>query len=307
MNSLAFLQRLLARSPTDSFLTLTAIHPDRRQRTPSRHVSLADETALTDALDCLRRTNELGWGAYVGVATRQAGLTRWQRGSASRIVALPALFVDVDQRDPQAFVTLKRFTPTPTWIVHSGGGFHAYWILDRPTSDFKTAQHLLDQLATALNGDRLSVAQSMRLVGTRNVKAGRHDALCQVVYETDAVYSLDEWQKRFPIKPPTIRKERAPFSRFSSSRRELNSMLIDAITHTLMAEYGGVWRGSEWMAALCPCGHARDSPGAHFVWNPGIGCGVCHGKHGRVRVIDLCSILSIETASYGGVYRSNRD
>ena len=240
MNSLEFLQRLLARSPTDSFLTLTAIHPDRRQRTPSRHVSLADETALTDALDCLRRTNELGWGAYVGLATRQAGLTRWQRGGASQIVALPALFVDVDQRDPQAFVALKRFSPEPTWIVHSGGGFHAYWLLDCPTSDFKTAQHLLDQLAKALNGDRLSVAQSMRLVGTRNVKAGRYEALCQVVYETDVVYSLDEWQRRFPIKSFTIRKEYTVSSRIASLPRELNPMLIDAITHRLIAEYSGV-------------------------------------------------------------------
>ena len=302
MNSLEFLQRLLARSPTESLLTLTAIHPDKRQPTPSRHIPIRDESQLMESLHCLHQTNELGWGAYFGVATREAGLSRWQRGGASQIVALPALFVDVDQRDPQAFVALKRFTPSPSWIVHSGGGFHAYWLLDRPTSDFKTAQHLLDQLATALNGDRLSVAQSMRLVRTRNVKAGRHDALCQVVHETDAVYSLDEWQRRFPIKPSYIRKEHAAQSRIASSLRELNPMLIDAITHRLMTEYGGVWRGSNWMAALCPCGHARDSPGAHFVWNPSIGCGVCHGKHGTMNLKTLREILGLDTAAIGGIY-----
>ena len=302
MNSLAFLQRLLARSPTDSILTLTAIHPDKRQRTPSRHISIRDESQLVESIDCLMKTNELGWGAYVGLATRQAGLTRWQRGGVSQIVELPALFVDVDLRSPQALVNLKRFTPTPSWIVHSGGGFHAYWLLDRPTSDFKTAQHLLDQLAKALNGDRLSVAQSMRLVGTRNVKVGRHDALCQIVHETDAVYSIDEWQRRFPIQPSTIRKEHAPSSRTASSSRELNPMLIDAITHKLIAEHGGVWRDSEWMAALCPWGHARDSPGAHFVWNPTIGCGVCHGKHGTLRLTDLCHVLNISSTDYDGIY-----
>jgi hypothetical protein len=72
----------------------------------------------------------------------------------------------------------------------------------------------------------------------------------------------------------------------------------------LYRDYGAQeQRRSAWIAALCPCGHARDSPGAHFFFNPIIGCGRCHGRHGALRLTDLCSILGIDAAAYGGVYR----
>jgi hypothetical protein len=80
--------------------------------------------------------------------------------------------------------------------------------------------------------------------------------------------------------------------------------LIHAITAVLYRDYAArEQRRSDWLAALCPCGHARDSPGAHFFFNPTIGCGRCHGRHGTLRLTDLCSVLGIDAATYGGVYR----
>ena len=90
----------------------------------------------------------------------------------------------------------------------------------------------------------------------------------------------------------------------STDNRKLNEMLIHAITTNLYRDYAArEQRQNEWIAALCPCGHARDSPGTHFFWNPALGCGRCHGRHGTLRLIDLCSILSINAAAYGGIYR----
>jgi len=77
--------------------------------------------------------------------------------------------------------------------------------------------------------------------------------------------------------------------------------LIHAITTVLYRDYAArEQRRSDWLAALCPCGHARDSPGSHFYFNPAIGCGRCHGRHGTLRLTDLCSVLGIDAATYGG-------
>jgi len=162
-------------------LTLTAIHPEGKHSTPSRHIPVHDPAALCDALTDLDRANALGWGAYFAVGLRRHGLTRWQRGGAADVVVLPALFVDVDDPSLEALARLQCAQPSPSCIVLSGGGYHAYWWLDTPTTDLQTARHLLRGLATALGGDRLSVAQSLRVPGSRNTKPSRGNALCKVL------------------------------------------------------------------------------------------------------------------------------
>src|SRR5258708_11590658 len=82
-----------------SFLTLSAIHPDGAHPTPSCHVPLGDEKHLQDTIDRLLAANERGWGAYIGIATRQGHLGRWSRGGKDNLGVLPALFVDIDEPD----------------------------------------------------------------------------------------------------------------------------------------------------------------------------------------------------------------
>src|SRR5690606_15786700 len=97
-----FLEALLARSDAylhNACLTLTAIHPDGKHRTPSRHIPLDQPTLLENALTSLMETNRLGWGAFVAMGLRKQGLSRYQRGTESDILALPAVFVDVDDLD----------------------------------------------------------------------------------------------------------------------------------------------------------------------------------------------------------------
>jgi hypothetical protein len=94
-------------------LTLTAIHPDGKHPTPSRHIRLDDPAALHDALTRLEVANELGWGAYFAVGLRRPGLTRWQRGGGADVVALPALFVDVDDPSAESLERLHGTEPPP--------------------------------------------------------------------------------------------------------------------------------------------------------------------------------------------------
>jgi len=307
-DTLAFLDVLFERCAplrSSARLTFTAIHPTGQQPTPSRHIALDNRRGLLDTLQRLSDTNQMGWGAYFAVGLRKPGLTRWKRGGAAEVVALPAFYTDVDDPTDTALTRLRIVRLPPSAIVWSGGGYHAYWLLDEPTTDLNLARQVLQGLARTFGGDGLSPAQSLRLPGSVNHKPERGGALCHLVEISDRHYRLSDFQPFIPSVPRQTAPQ--PFtSRAFQYRggRTLNTELIHAITAVLYRDYAArEQRRSDWLAALCPCGHARDSPGAHFFFNPAIGCGRCHGRHGTLRLTNLCSILGIDAAIYGGVYR----
>ena len=108
--------------PQPAFLTLTAIHPDGFHRTPSRHLPIDDKIALNDALQQLLTANQMGWGAYVAIALRQSNLGRWRRGGNNAVLALPALYADVDDSSEITLNRIRSFRPPPSCIVFTGGG-----------------------------------------------------------------------------------------------------------------------------------------------------------------------------------------
>jgi len=305
-DTLAFLDVLFERCTSlrsSSCLTFTMIHPAGQQPTPSRHIALDNRAALLDTLQRMLDTNQMGWGAYFAVGLRKPGLSRWQRGGAAEVVALPAFYTDIDDPTDAALVKLRGARLPPSVIVHSGGGYHAYWLLEEPTGDLNTARQVLQGLARTFGGDGLSSAQSLRLPGTVNCKPERRGAVCHLIEASDRHYRLSDFQPFIPPTPyPLSRRPAARASNLSGSRT-LNTELVRAITAVLYRSYAArEQRRSDWLAALCPCGHTRDSPGSHFFWNPAIGCGRCHGRHGTLRLTDLCSILGIDAAFYGGIY-----
>jgi hypothetical protein len=297
-----FLDHLFSRCQTipDAAMTLTAIHPDGRQRTPSRHIPLGESATMDKALAALETANDQGWGAYVAVGLRKAGLTRWQRGGLSDVAALPALFADIDDDSVSVQERLMTTSLTPSLLVHSGGGYHAYWVLDQPTSDLLFADCILEGLAIHYGGDRLSPAASLRLPGTRNTKPGRGGRLCHLVHHTESRYCLSDFSPFIQRETTLLSSYR---SRQTSSESRLNPDVIDAVVQSLYQHYRARKPRGGWIPALCPCGHARDSPGAHFFFNPDIGCGRCHGRHGALRLTDLCSLMGIDAAAYGGIFK----
>ncbi len=283
-------------------LTFTMIHPTSQHPTPSRHISLDNRAALLDTLQRLSDTNRMGWGAYFAVGLRKPGLSRWKRGGVAEVVALPAFYTDIDDPTDATLMKLRGARLPPSVIVHSGGGYHAYWLLDEPTHDLNTARQVLQGLARTFGGDGLSPAQSLRLPGTVNHKPERGGAVCRLVESADRHYRLSNFGSFILPAPHPLTKQLGP--RAAPNSKNLNGQLIHAITTILCRDYAArEQRRSDWLAALCPCGHARDHPGAHFFFNPTIGCGRCHGRHGTLRLTDLCSVLGIDAATYGGVYR----
>jgi hypothetical protein len=286
----AFFNALLARCTTyrSTCLTLTAIHPDGKHPTPSRHIRLDDAPALQDAFARLDAANTLGWGAYFAVGLRRPGLTRWKRGGAAEVVALPALFVDVDELSLEALTRLRSFSPSPSCIVASGGGYHAYWWLDEPTSDLTTARLLLHGLATALDGDRLSVAQSLRVVGSVNTKPSRNGLLCRLVALHERRYRINDFTAYLPHPTPRATQQRIQ----STTPYTPSPDLIARVTHALM-QRGGKQRG-DWVNGACPFPehHKHGDRQPSFGFNTRSGYGFCH-VCGSLLLKELCPALGI--------------
>lgn len=298
----AFLLALYRRS--SGYLTLSALPPDRDCPTPSRHLRLNHVVGLESGVRAVLRANRHGWGAVFSVATRLGNLGRWRRGGGNDLYQLPALFADLDRPPRKALPCLHDCHPPPSAIVLSGGGVHAYWWLTDPTTDWEWASTVLQSLAEQLGGDRTHPAGAMRLPGTVNTKPGRNNARCTLHTLNNYHYTKEDFPIMLPnpiqtvaVRDPPRRRERS----FASTNRRLNPQLIRAVSARLLADGGHIQRNG-WIAAYCPCGHRRDRPGAHFAFNPDIGVGVCHGRHGRLLLRDLCHHLKIDPIHYGGLY-----
>ncbi len=291
-----FFAALLARCSAypQTCLTLTAIHPDGKHRTPSRHIPVNNTSALQDALEQLDAVNNQEWGAYFAAGLRRPGLNRWQRGGTADVVALPALFVDVDDPSPDALERLHSASPAPSCIVHSGGGYHAYWWLDTPTTDLETARRLLRGLAAALRGDRLSVAQSLRVPSTMNTKTSRHHACCHLIELHERRYTLDDFTAYLPLTVSPV-SQRGPQRQ---AHRQVSPYipdpdLIARVSNVLLA-CGCKPRG-DWLNGACPFPERHNHGDQHpsFGFNLRSGYGFCH-VCGTLLLKDLCVALGIQ-------------
>lgn len=292
----AFFDALFTRctKDTDACLTLTAIHPDGKHSTPSRHISLHDTAALHAVLTDLDRANALGWGAYFAVGLRRPGMARWQRGGATDVIALPALFVDVDDPSMEALRLLQCADPAPSCIVASGGGYHAYWWLDEPTADLQTARDLLRGLAVALHGDHLSVAQSLRVPLSHNSKPMRGNALCRVLELHDHRYALNSFKAYLPSDRPSIHRSSSASPPTFRAPIPLNADSIQLVADALLAS--GCKPRGDWLNGACPFPERHKHADRHpsFGFNRKTGYGFCH-VCGTLLLKDLCPALGISS------------
>jgi hypothetical protein len=288
--SLEFIQTLFQRASVGA-IALTAM-PISPGKNPTCHVPLGLNTLLTQALNRLSVINQAGiFGGFVGMATRRLGLAPFQRGGKADLLDLPALFADVDRPPHELYPMLTHVKPTPSLIIASGFGTHLYWLLAEPTADWQDSDRTLTGLAHALGGDRLTVAQSMRLPGTRNLKPGRGP--CFILQsEPQRLYTLNDFTAYLPPR----RKQR-PIC--PSSGVYLDD-LAEAISDVLIDDYGGYLKANGWLAARCPAGHAVDYPGKHFFFNEALHIGQCFGKHGLFLLKDLKLVLG-RNLRYEGV------
>lgn len=208
---------------------------------------------------CARR-DVPGMGTYFGVCTRREGA---DSGNQSTVMECPALWVDIDcakQGIPGdlALKALQYLPFPPSIIVNSGGGLHAYWVLEE-AADVSEGSPLrnavsaaLRQLVVILAGDAqcAELARIMRLPGTHNSKAKTLElydgqpALCEVLEENGRVYDLEalaDWlnEQRVvlhgvaPAVPVKAVREDDPFVQYARQAGYEPSIDIDAELATM--------------------------------------------------------------------------
>jgi hypothetical protein len=182
-----FLSVLYGSRPDNHYLELRCIHPVTGEVRVLWSKSGGKRGGLTPTLKQADKLNAEGFGVYFAPCLR-----RTKSGSADAAAWMPALWIDIDstpddrQRD---YDRLRAFDPAPSFILDSGGGWHAYWLLDEPLAlqddaDRQNIASLLRGLFAALGGDPgyvKSVASVMRLPDSINTKPERGGAAVRIV------------------------------------------------------------------------------------------------------------------------------
>jgi len=192
--------------------------------------------------------------------------------------------------------------PHPSCITFTGGGYHAYWWLDEPLSDMQLARQILRGLQQVSGGDALSVVNSLRLVGSRNSKPHRDNALCQIVEQQNRYYPVETFKHLLPRPTPKTSRP-LPRSNIQSHKTttSLNPDVLRSVTNHFI-QMGYVQRG-DWLSGAClyPERHQHDDRNSSFGFNARSGYGNCY-VCGSILLKDICTILGIQPADYGKLY-----
>ena len=180
----------------------------------------AQQVWFQSAADIRRfvRTFAAEWDIYFGVAIR-----RGKNGDAAHTSRITAVWADVDAKcftggKPEAREALNLIPLRPSYVVDSGNGYHAYWLLNTPLDAAKHGDRakaamqgirgwLSDHAAQPLDAVH-DLARILRVPNTLNHKDGAElrvqvDVLSA---EPDRRYTLDDfrqqglWADDHPVK-----------------------------------------------------------------------------------------------------------
>lgn len=184
---------------------VSVIHPTPSEGQP-RTVTLWAycEDKEQQAKNALRaaRANIQGYGVYVGICPRKEAKTAYHRGKIKDAIGITALWCDLDSND---ITTLKAFEPQASIILATGGGFHGYWMLERPELPSDAHRLAMRGIAKAIGADTsvCEFARVLRALGSYNTKPGRNNARCIILrWEPDRRYELRDFAHLIEAEPP---------------------------------------------------------------------------------------------------------
>jgi P4 family phage/plasmid primase-like protien len=142
---------------------------------------------------------------YFGVATRESNCN----GTKEDCREVPALFTDIDFKttgESGAKELLAKFPFPPSLLINSGGGRHAYWILNKPADarDPKL-ESVLRGMVRRLSADAhcAQIACVLRPPGTFNWKYTPEREVTIVQADWDRRYDLTDFSRFEMEKEPT--------------------------------------------------------------------------------------------------------
>jgi len=148
---------------------------------------------------------------YFGVCPR-----RRRKGKEEDVAQVVCLWADIDCEDSkerqEQLENLRSFNPSPSILVSSGRGYHAYWLLNKPYS-INTREGLLNikgcvkGLSLALDGDStFDLSRVLRVPGSKNIKDPYNPLPVEILKFDPALrYDLSRFQEyKVDIEDVTI-------------------------------------------------------------------------------------------------------
>jgi putative DNA primase/helicase len=123
----------------------------------------------------------------------------------------------------EALDAINDFHLIPSIVIHSGGGFHCYWVLNHPVwvQDYgiPALEKINKALCQSLRGDTGThdISRVLRVPGTFNFKEPENPRPVEIIHLNDLVYSIDDFSgvletlKEEPVKTKT-KPEKQPLS-----------------------------------------------------------------------------------------------
>jgi len=111
----------------------------------------------------------------------------------------------------EAFEAIKSFSHQPTMIIHSGGGFHCYFVLNKPIAVDECGVEVLENinksLSLELGGDSGThdIARILRIPDTFNYKEQDNPREVEIILDDGPKYKFEDLAQLFS-KPAKIAK-----------------------------------------------------------------------------------------------------
>ena len=168
------------------------------------------ESILQEATDLCHRNINI----HIGVNPRIG-----KKGGKENVKYLTCFHTDIDygktghkkppthQTYNKALSAIQSFNIEPSLIIHSGNGFHVYWILKEPISveeyGIDTLQSINRALCQQLGGDSGThdISRILRLPGTFNFKSKDTPRPVSIISHSDQTYNYDDFKDLFKNLP----------------------------------------------------------------------------------------------------------
>jgi len=108
----------------------------------------------------------------------------------------------------EALNTIQSFNPEPTIVIHSGGGFHCYWVLSNPVKVSDIGINILESINKALSqklgGDSGThdISRVLRIPGTFNFKVSDNPRPVSMIDNNHRKYNYKDFEQFISVEVP---------------------------------------------------------------------------------------------------------
>lgn len=173
------------------YIELRFIGPRKDDEKPPRRQFFC--SSVEEAQRLVSEAEHNQWHIYYGVAPRSR-----KEGTKDAVKRITTLWADLDAKDfiggkAGAHTAAMSLVLPPSFVIDSGHGYHAYWLLDTPWPP-KQVEPVLRVLADAVHGGHVTdSSRVMRVPGTLNIKdPDAHVDVTVVRAREDLRYSLED-------------------------------------------------------------------------------------------------------------------